>query len=61
MKVSEMLKDLKKAGCTFVRDGGNHDIWYSPITDQQFPVPRHPSQELKKGTAEKIKKQAGLK
>ena len=26
-------------GCNFVRRGkGDHDIWYSPITNQNFPV-----------------------
>ena len=36
-------KDVRKAlrgnGCVFVRRGkGDHDIWYSPITKQNFPV-----------------------
>jgi len=30
---------LHKNGCWFVRRGkGDHDIWYSPITKQNFPV-----------------------
>lgn len=30
---------LKEYGCSFVRRGkGDHDIWYSPITRQNFPV-----------------------
>lgn len=60
MQVSELKKKLKKAGCKLVREGKNHEIWYSPITDQEFPVSRH-KEELKKGTAEGIMKQAGLK
>lgn len=34
MKVSEMKKLLKKAGCRKIREGGNHEIWFSPITLQ---------------------------
>jgi hypothetical protein len=27
-------------GCTLVRQGkGSHEIWYSPITQRNFPVP----------------------
>jgi hypothetical protein len=30
---------LKENGCFFVRRGkGDHDIWYSPLTKQNFPV-----------------------
>ena len=30
---------LKKHGCYFVRHGkGDHDIWYSPLTDTNFTV-----------------------
>lgn len=59
MKTSEMIKLLKKAGCIKVRDGGNHEIWYSPITKKQFPVWHH-NKEIPTGTAEKIKKEAGV-
>ena len=35
-KVREILKSY---GCTFVRHGkGDHDIWYSPITDRQITI-----------------------
>lgn len=61
MTYSELKKLLKKNGCYFLREGGNHDIWYSPITNRQFPVGRHESQEVKRGTFQTIKKQAGIK
>jgi hypothetical protein len=34
------VRDLLRAnGCRFVRRGkGDHDIWHSPITGQNFPV-----------------------
>lgn len=60
MKYSELCKQLKKIGCYSIRHGSNHDIWYSPITGKQFPVPRHSSQDVKKGTLNSIKKDAGL-
>jgi len=31
---------LKAAGCYLVRQGkGSHEIWHSPITNMNFPVP----------------------
>ena len=32
MKRSELLKILKKNGCKLIGHGGNHDLYYSPIT-----------------------------
>jgi hypothetical protein len=49
---------LRQAGCRLERQGKvDHEIWYSPITNQRFPVdnkikPRH--------TANGNLKQAGL-
>jgi len=32
-------KILLENGCVFVRRGkGDHDIWYSPLTNNNFPV-----------------------
>lgn len=61
MKASEIIRLLKKAGCYIIRNGRNHDIWYSPATGVQFEVPRHKSKELATGTADSILKDAGLK
>lgn len=61
MKYSELHKKLKKAGCYLIREGGNHPIWYSPITKTQFPTGRHESQEVKTGTIKKIEKASGVK
>jgi len=60
MKTSDLLKQLKKNGCTFVRHGKRHDIWGSPITGKLFPVPRHGAKEIPTGTANEIKEQAGI-
>ncbi|MCM1063284.1 MAG: type II toxin-antitoxin system HicA family toxin [Eubacterium sp.] len=43
-----------------MRHGKNHDIWCSQITGRQFSVPRHPSQDIPRGTYENIKKEAGF-
>ena len=54
-KVREILKDNN---CWFVRRGkGNHDIWYSSITNKHFPVD---SKIKSRHTANGIMKQAGI-
>lgn len=61
MTYSELKRQLKKSGCYLLREGGNHEIWYSPITNKQFPVGRHNTEEVRRGTLQTIKEQAGLK
>ena len=55
-KVREKLKDN---GCYFVRHGkGDHDIWYSPITNINITV----DNKIKsRHTANAILKQSGIK
>ncbi len=61
MTYSELKRQLKKNGCYLLREGGNHEIWYSPITKKQFPVGRHNTEEVRRGTLQTIKDQAGIK
>ena len=61
MTTAELLKLLKKNGCTFVRNGDRHDIYFSPITGKQFPVGRHNKEEVPNGILQNILKCAGLK
>lgn len=61
MKVSEMIKLLKKNERYFVEHGKEHDKWHSDATGKDFRVLRHPNRELPTGTAENILKDAGLK
>lgn len=61
MKVSEMIKLLKKNQCYLVEHGKEHDKWHSQITGKNFRLPRHPNKELPTGTANNILKDAGLK
>jgi hypothetical protein len=49
---------LKETGCSFHRHGkGDHDIWYSPLTNHYFPVD---SKIKSRHTANAILKQAGV-
>ena len=50
---------LGKNGCYFLRRGkGDHDRWYSPITDKKITVDRTiPSRHM----ANELLKQAGIK
>lgn len=60
MKTSALTAELLAAGCYVVRRGGNHDIWYSPLTKTKAAVPRHPSKEIPPGTELKIRKLLGV-
>lgn len=51
--------ELRKAGCRFVRHGkGDHDIWYSPITETNVTVD---GKIKSRYTANEIMKQSGIK
>lgn len=54
----DLKRLLREAGCSFVRQGkGDHEIWYSPITDTHFPVDGN---IRSRHTANKTLKDAGL-
>lgn len=59
MKKSELLKIFGKNKIEFVQHGKRHDIYYSPITNKKFPIPRYAT-EIATGTLKSIKKEAGL-
>ncbi|MDP2051940.1 MAG: type II toxin-antitoxin system HicA family toxin [Cypionkella sp.] len=53
-----MIELLRRAGCSFVRQGrGDHSVWFSPITKQNFIVD-HGTKS--RHTANETLKQAGL-
>ena len=55
---SDVRRLLREAGCRFERQGkGDHEIWYSPITDRRFPVD---SKIKSRHWANIVLKQAGL-
>jgi len=41
MKRRDLIKQLEKIGCIFVRHGGNHDWYSNPKTKTSQPIPRH--------------------
>lgn len=54
----ELERLLREGGCCFVRHGrGDHDVWYSPITKQNFTVD---TGVKSRHTANKTLKDAGL-
>ncbi len=61
MKYGKLLAELSAKGCYRVRQGGNHEVWYSPITDKKFPLPRHgTAKEVPMPLEKKIRSQAGI-
>jgi mRNA interferase HicA len=61
MKCSELLRKLERDGWRTVRQTGSHLIMEHDIKSGQIIFPNHGSKEMKKGLAEKLIKQAGLK
>jgi hypothetical protein len=53
------LKEILRAhGCYFERPGrGDHEIWYSPVTERRIPVDHS---ILSRHTANAVLKQAGI-
>ena len=62
MKYKELEKLVSKVGCFDTkRQMAGHPLWHSPITGKDFQMSHHGSQEVAKGTLNKILKAAGLK
>lgn len=61
MKITELERKLIKQGCFFVKHGKRHDLWFSPITNSHFPVPRHGAKEVPDGTLDDIVEQSGIR
>lgn len=49
MKKRDLERHLREHGCRLIRQGGNHEIWHNPVTNETAPVPR--SKEVKDFTA----------
>ena len=55
----KVREKLKENGCYFVRRGkGDHDIWYSPISERNVTVP---AKIKSRHTANAVLKQCGIK
>jgi predicted RNA binding protein YcfA (HicA-like mRNA interferase family) len=57
----ELKRKLKKNGNRFHHEGSSHEMWKNIKTGKLFPMGRHDSQEVPKGTLSSILKDAGLK
>ena len=54
----DVRRVLTEHGCTFMRHGkGDHDIWFSPISNRRFTVD---GKIKSRHTANAIMKQAGI-
>lgn len=60
MNYGELKRDLRKHGCFCLREGANHELWYSPITGKTFAVGRHNQKEVASGTLKSIRMDSGL-
>lgn len=58
MKRQDLIRELEQAGCVLVRHGRRHDVYRSPATGAQAPVPRH--REIADTLCQVIRKQLGL-
>ena len=61
MKSSELVRKLKRNGWFVVRQKGSHMIMKHPVKPGQLVVPDHGRNEVGKGLANKIFKDAGIK
>ncbi len=41
MKRRDLIRELEKMGCVFIRRGAKHDWYQNPRTKVSQPVPRH--------------------
>jgi len=58
VKQKAFLKELRKAGCIFLRHGSRHDLYLNPANGRKAPVPRHT--EIKNSLCRLIREQLGL-
>jgi mRNA interferase HicA len=41
MKRRQLIQYLKKNGCSLLREGSNHSVYYNPVNGKVSAVPRH--------------------
>jgi predicted RNA binding protein YcfA (HicA-like mRNA interferase family) len=52
MKRIDLIRELEKMGCVFMRHGGRHDWYQNPVTKNCQPLPRH--REIQESLARNI-------
>ena len=58
MKRRELVQQLEREGCVFLRPGSRHDLYINPKTGQMQAVPRH--REIDNALAKHIRKYLGV-
>ena len=61
MKVREVTRMVRRDGWYYVRTKGSHRIYHHPRKPGIVVITGHPGSDVKSGTLDKIRKQAGLK
>jgi len=52
MKRKDLIRELERMGCVFIRHGAKHDWYQNPRTKVSQPIPRH--REIKEHLARHI-------
>lgn len=58
MKRKDLIKHLLKNGCTFVREGTRHSVFFNALLKKSSTVPRHT--EIDNFLAKKICRDLGI-
>ena len=58
MKRSALLTHLRRHGCTLLREGAEHALYWNPANGRRSSVPRHT--EIANRLAQKICQQLGI-
>lgn len=58
MKRADLLKHLSKHGCSLIREGGKHSVFFNAQTGKTSTVPRH--KEVNTFTAQQVCKDLGI-
>ncbi len=58
MKRKKLISYLSRQGCIFLREGGNHSVYYNPENIRTSTVPRH--NEINDFLVKKICKDLGI-
>lgn len=58
MKRLDFVKHLNKEGCTLIREGASHSVFFNVMTRRTSTVPRHT--EIDNNLAQKICRDLGI-
>ncbi|MDP3993450.1 MAG: type II toxin-antitoxin system HicA family toxin [bacterium] len=58
MKRADLIRHLFRHGCVFIREGGNHSVFFNPELRKVSTIPRH--KEINDFLAKKICRDLGI-